>query len=328
VAPGSTTARSPSLERVDDIAAAWPQWSALARASDNIFATPEWLTTWWRHFGSGSLELWRAYGAGGAEVLLPLWVHDGVARFLGHGQGDQLGPVCRPEDRAAGAAALGRLLDDGSLDWHTFVGADLPASVDWGRHTGAEVEVRTASPEVALGPHEGWDAFLLSRSPRFRQQARARERRLAAGPAVRFAICADPDELPAALDTLFALHRARWGPDHAHEFAERAQAFHRDFAATALEREWLRLAVLEIGGQPAASLLNFRFGTSESFYQGGRDPRFSAAHPGLLCHLRAIRAANDDGLDAYRLLRGDEPYKLRLATRDPGLVTIRRARDA
>ena len=39
-----------------------------------------------------------------------------------------------------------------------------------------------------------------------------------------------------------------------------------------------------------------------------------------------IRAAIEDGIHEYRMLRGNEPYKYRLATDDPGLVTVAFAR--
>ena len=35
-----------------------------------------------------------------------------------------------------------------------------------------------------------------------------------------------------------------------------------------------------------------------------------------------VRVAIADGVEEYRLLRGDEPYKARFATDDPGLETI------
>jgi CelD/BcsL family acetyltransferase involved in cellulose biosynthesis len=123
------------------------------------------------------------------------------------------------------------------------------------------------------------------------------------------------------LDVLFALHRARWGRQ-ASGFAGRAQQFHREFAAIALERGWLRLRILELDGAPAAALLNFRFGGHEWFYQGGRDPRYDRYSPGFLLQLHAIRSAFEDGLEAYRFLRGGEPYKLRFASHDRGLVNL------
>ena len=71
------------------------------------------------------------------------------------------------------------------------------------------------------------------------------------------------------LDVLFALHQARWPGSP--WFAD-AEAFHRDFAALALERGWLRLWILELDGFPAGAWLGYRFAGVESYYQAGRDP--------------------------------------------------------
>jgi CelD/BcsL family acetyltransferase involved in cellulose biosynthesis len=46
----------------------------------------------------------------------------------------------------------------------------------------------------------------------------------------------------------------------------------------------------------------------------------------LLAH--TIREALQDGMDEYRLLRGDESFKYRFATSDPGLETIARPNGA
>ena len=42
----------------------------------------------------------------------------------------------------------------------------------------------------------------------------------------------------------------------------------------------------------------------------------------LLAH--TIEAAFADGMDEYRMLRGDESFKYRFATSDPGLETLAR----
>jgi CelD/BcsL family acetyltransferase involved in cellulose biosynthesis len=319
----SAATAQPALERVTDVDAVLPAWSQLARRSGNLFATPEWLLRWWRHFGQGEMQLWLAADGGTPRALLPLYLDGAELRFLGHGQGDELGPVAAPADRRWAARALGRLLARPEIAWRSFEGRDLPGEVPWTELTGAEVTERTSSPVLRL---EGldWERFLASRGRNFRAQARARERRLAArGGRVRLAD--DPARLDGDLDVLFSLHQARWGR-HARELVERSGAFHRDFAAAALKRGWLRLRLLELQGRPAAALLSYRFGDEEWFYQGGRDPAFDREAPGLTLHLYAIRSALHDGLRAYRFLRGDEPYKRRFADHDAPVVTVHRQR--
>ena len=309
------------LERAADPGALRTAWTRLAERGGNLFGTWEWIALWWSHFGRGRLELWRLGPAQDPAALLAMHLHEGELRFAGAPHGDELGPVAAAPDRPAAARALGRLLQGDALPWRSFAGDDLPAGVAWEEATGATIVRRTASPVLRLGDG-GWSGFLESRSRNFRSQVRARERRLVRSHRVSSRV-SDPEHLARDLDTLFALHRARWGPRRARGFAGAAQPFHRAFAAVALRRGWLRLRVLELDGAPAAALLNFRFGGSEWFYQGGRDPAHDRLAPGFVLHLHAIRSAFEDGLTAYRLLRGDEPYKRRLASEDAGVVSLR-----
>jgi CelD/BcsL family acetyltransferase involved in cellulose biosynthesis len=145
------------------------------------------------------------------------------------------------------------------------------------------------------------------------------ERRLARDHAVEFRLASDPIRLDADLDTLFALHRARWPGS---KWFAAAEAFHRDFAAAALERGWLRLWILELDGSPAAAWYGFRFGAVDFFYQGGRDPSLSQERVGIVLIIHTVREALRDGIREYRFLRGGEAYKSRFASSDPGLETL------
>ena len=40
-----------TFETTSDLASLRGPWTELAGQSDNVFATYEWLSTWWRHFG-------------------------------------------------------------------------------------------------------------------------------------------------------------------------------------------------------------------------------------------------------------------------------------
>jgi CelD/BcsL family acetyltransferase involved in cellulose biosynthesis len=299
---------------VSDLAALQAEWRPLAERSRNIFATWEWAETWWRHFGrDGELRTTRA-----GSAILPLYVERKgplrLLRFIGQGHADEVGPVCAPEDRAVAAAALRDVLDEGGF--HLFLGDGLAPG--WGQLVEARIVERTSSPVVSLEVG-GWDEFLAARSSNFRQQVRAAERRLEErGLAFRQT---DSERLRRDLDDLFRLHRARWPGSP--WFAD-AEAFHRDFAAVALERGWLRLWMLELEGRTAAAWLGYRFAGIESYYQAGRDPALQKERIGFVLLAHTLREALADGMDEYRLLRGDESFKYRFATSDPGLEMLAR----
>lgn len=260
-------------------------------------------------------------------ALLPMYVCGAGAarelRFLGHGLADRLGPVCAPRDRLTAAEAMLWALHESRTRFDLFVGDDLPVHEGWGTAIGARTVRRTSSP-VLRADGRDWDAFLATQSANFRQQVRRRERRLTRAHGLRYRLAEDASRLRADLGLLFRLHEARWAGG-SRSFAANRAAFHRSFAAKALERGWLRLWIAELDGRPAAAWYGFRYCGAEWYYQAGRDPRHDALSIGFVLLAHTIREALDDGIEEYRLLRGDESYKWRFATDDAPLETVTRA---
>jgi CelD/BcsL family acetyltransferase involved in cellulose biosynthesis len=314
-----------SCEPIADFEAGRDEWSALAERSGSVFATWEWATAWWRHFGAGSEPvLLRCAGEDGPFAILPLCRSRRgplrILRFIGYGPGDMLGPVCAPADReAAGAALREALADGGAGPCHVLLAERLPVGA-LGEALGGRHLQREASPEMEIGGRS-WEEFVAAQSRNMKEKLRRNTRKLEKQHELSFRLSEDPDRLRGDLDTLIRLHRARWGEGEGAFQREDVVAFHHDFAAAALARGWLRLWTMEIDGEPAAAWYGYRFGGVESFYQSGRDPSFDRFSIGFLMLMRTIQGAFEDGLERYAFLRGDEPYKDRLAESDPGLET-------
>jgi CelD/BcsL family acetyltransferase involved in cellulose biosynthesis len=298
-------------------------WKRLSAQAGHVFATREWLLTWWRHYGKSRRQLIGVVRAGGDPVtIVPLyeWWNRGVPvlRFVGHGPSDQLGPVCAPGSDSASAAVNEAT---GAIPLQRFVLLAEQVAVDqrFGELTGGRPLYREASPVLRF-EHDSWDEFLRSRGRNFRQQVRRFPRKLSELGTLTYRLASDPERLPQDLNTLFDLHRQRWG-SAATPFLL-AEPFHREFAAQALHQGWLRLWFLELDGRPVGALYGFRFAGAESAYQSGRDPALRQQPVGFVLLAHAVREALTDGMGEYRLLRGGEAYKERFATSDPGLETF------
>jgi CelD/BcsL family acetyltransferase involved in cellulose biosynthesis len=314
-----------SLEVAGELDPLRELWTKLAERGRNLFATWEWASTWWRHYGRDHpLRVVVVRRAGEPVGLLPLYQWRRrplrILRFLGHGPGDELGPVGHPDDGVLLARALRRSLH--RLDADLLLAEQLPRGQDWGALLGGRRLAGESSPVVRFGPG-GWGAYLGARSANFREQVRRRARKLAREHKVGFRLSDGSRDLDRDLDTLFRLHAARWA-DTTNFLAD--AAFHRAFLPVAAEQGWLRLWFLEVDGEAVAALCCFRFAGTESYYQAGRDPAWSAYRVGFVLLAHAIRQAADDGIAEYRLLRGGEDYKLRFAVADPGLETVAVAR--
>src|SRR3954447_5926469 len=312
-----------TLETVGDLGSVRDEWNALAERAGNIFATHEWAAAWWEVYGEDRPLLVTACrdSEGRLVALLPLYLASRrpvrTLRFLGHGPADQLGPVCAPEDRQAAADALRDFLTSEFRGWDLVLAERLAPAEGWPGLLGGRVVHCEDSPPLVIGGRS-FDEFLASRSRNFREQVRRRDRKLRREHEVEIRLSA-ADRLGEDLATLFRLHEARWSDDGSGALAGPRRRFHGDFARRALERDWLRLWVLEVDGAPRAAWYGFRFGGADMYYQSGRDPDWERESVGfvLLCH--TIRQAFDDEMLEYRLLRGGEEYKSRFASDDPGL---------
>lgn len=319
------------VELHSDFATLRDEWDALAQAADSIFATWEWSSIWWRHLGEDRpLYLAACRDSGGRLVsIVPLYLASRrplrVIRLVGHGPADELGPVCAPGDRALVAPAIRSALDLVRPRWDAFVADNLPRDPAWASIGGVVKVSEIANPVLEIGGMT-WDEFFESRSGKFRQQLRRNTRRLEDDHELRYRLAEDPGRIDADLDALFTLHNARWRENSSGVFAGAEGAFQREFAATALDRGWLRLWFLELDGEPVAARLGFRFGGAESGYQSGRDRTWDKYGIGFLLQTHVLRDAMNDGMDEFRLLRGGESYKDRFASADRGLETIAVAR--
>jgi glycosyltransferase involved in cell wall biosynthesis/CelD/BcsL family acetyltransferase involved in cellulose biosynthesis len=305
------------LELLGDPAAAREHWQALAERCPNVFSTWEWADAWWGRVGAGEplVTLARRGGADGEPfALLPLylaWERPArVVRLIGQGPADRLGPVCAPEDRADAMAAMARAVAEFADGYDLFLAERIAADQDWRAALGAERLRREELPLLRFDG--GFEQFLESRSKNFRQQVRKRERRLAREFDLSFRLAGDPARLGDDLSTLIRLHRERWA-GAADAFTGPREEFHRDFAARALERGWLRLWLLELDGEPRAAWYGFRYGGADSSYQIGRDPAFDRSSLGFVLQVHSIRDCLDSGIGVYSHLVGDEEYKDRLA---------------
>jgi CelD/BcsL family acetyltransferase involved in cellulose biosynthesis len=308
---------------LDDVEAT--EWRRLAADAGRVFATPEWLRTWWRHYGKGRRQLIGLARTGGELVaVVPLcesWRHGvRVLRFVGHGASDQLGPVSAPLSDPVAASAVRDVIAGIPMKRFILFAERIPGDRRLTELSGARLLYREPSP-VLQG---SWDDFLRARGRNFRQQVRRFPRKLSEVGTVSYRLASDPERLEQDLDTLFRLHRQRW--EGAATSFLRAAKFHRDFAAQAFGHGWLRLWFLEIDGAPVAALLGFRFAGVEAAFQSGRDPALQQQPLGFVLLAHAARTALDDGMREYRLGRGGDPYKNRFATTDPSLETYGLAR--
>ena len=176
-----------------------------------------------------------------------------------------------------------------------------------------------AAPFVDLvALRRGGADYLGALSANTRQQLRRSDRAYAAMGPLALHRADSISEAHQFLDSLAALHQARW-TDRGRPGAFAAPFFRR-FHGALIERGFPRgeidLLCATAGGQVIGYLYNFRYRGQALAYQSGFDYRVADTHqkPGLTCHHAAIRKSLADGLDRYDFLAGDDRYKRSLST--------------
>jgi CelD/BcsL family acetyltransferase involved in cellulose biosynthesis len=317
------------VEVVDRLEPLRDDWCRLTENGANIFATWEWNDLWWAHYGRDrELRVGVATRDGAVEAIAPLFLWSGrplrVLRLLGHGHGDRLGPICDGEEPAPAERVLRGALS--AIPHDVFVGDWLGGGRGWAGALGGRVLRTTGYPILAL-EGRSWDEILAATSPRFRKHVRQSPNRLKRRHHVRFRV-PDVDSLENDLDTLFGLHRARFGEHRGCHFCGEYEPFQRDFANLAFDRGWLRLLFLELDGEAVAAEYGFLFHGVYFAYQGARNPAWQRESVGFVLEVETIRRTLEEGAVEFRFLGGEEAYKYRFPTQDPRLETVLAGRTA
>src|SRR5262249_51802736 len=92
--------------------------------------------------------------------------------------------------------------------------------------------------------------------------------------------------------------------------------------AAAITPDVFEVFTLEFEEQLCAALVTFRDGSLRRFYTGWFDPAYEKHSPGLTLIHEVTRLSLEAGLDCD-YMTGEQPYKMRLATRSETLYRVR-----
>lgn len=325
------------------LAEAWNR--LLARAATDVpFLRHEYLQAWWATRGGGEwpgAELWVAVAEaadGELQAVAPLFFDppgaDGPClRLLGSIEVSDYLDLLAPPGRAAetAQALLQAVADHAPAGWHGLdlynlppESPSLPALSEAARGRGWAVEQQPLQicPVIALDG--GWETYLSGLDKKQRHELRRKLRRAEEHPAgVAWRLVTEGQAVAEATRTLLDLMAL--DPAKAAFLTPAMREHFERTAAAGQAHGWLQLAVLEVGGAPAAAYLNFDYRNRLWVYNSGLDPAHGALSPGWVLLAQLVRWAAENGREAFDFLRGGEDYKLRLGGRPRAVqrLTIR-----
>lgn len=288
-----------------------PEWRIFLEKTPPAtpFQRPEWLVTWWSHFGSGELHM-LVFRAGREVVgVLPSFLHSWNGRrqltLLGTGLTDYLDPLFSTPHIPAILTALQLHLEDDE-DWEICDWQDLSMEIPL-RGT---VEMRPDNPCSRIPLAASFEEYLAARPKDLRRNLRKYREKAEAAGALRFDVTTQAD--PFLIHALIELHATRWrtrGESGMIE-ANHAAEFLRDAVAALASVDALLIFTLKFQEEIAAIILAFRDNTTIYGYLTGLDPQQEYFSFGRDLLARALEYAHRSGFRYWDFLRGEEAYKL------------------
>jgi CelD/BcsL family acetyltransferase involved in cellulose biosynthesis len=195
--------------------------------------------------------------------------------------------------------ALQRLADDG----------EIRVSM-----TPEESSFETALPET-------WEAYLGQLSGKQRHEIRRKIRRLEAVGSVGFHM-ADKENQAEFIESFLTLFRKN-RQDKADFMSDEMAGYFTDLIQGLANRQMLRLFVLTVDQQPAATALCFDYDGVRYLYNSGYDAHYNDLSVGVLCKVLSIQQAIETGCRRYDFLKGAEIYKKRIGGQEVSLCRCR-----
>jgi CelD/BcsL family acetyltransferase involved in cellulose biosynthesis len=314
-----------TLTTGEELAALAPEWDLLVRAMPrpSPFLLQGWILPWWRHYGADhELEVHVARRDGRLVAALPLCLERRLGlrrlRFPGGPQA-VLGDVLLAPGESAQTGRvlveqLRRRARHDVLDVYGIPGGSVLES----SARGEEFLVIERIESPVLDSRGSWEqTYRAKTSAKTRNTHKRRRRQLAELGRLETRILSRPEEIGAALEDAFRLHRLRWEgrPDGSDFASARGAPFQRDALLTLAREGITRLALLELAGQAIAFHVYLLFAGRMYVYRLAFDPAFARLSPGLVNTLDALAAGIGEGATRVEFLGGAERYKRELADR-------------
>ena len=314
------------IDTLEGMTALRPEWNELLQASaaNGPFLTWEWLHAWWTHLRSAAtLKVVTVRDGGDLIAIAPFMATASAAswfsqlEFVGAGRAgsDYLDVIVRTGRETAALRAIAGFIETQQMTLRLDRLPEASLGAQLGDRLAANGWVASAVPDgvcpfVPLAGHT-WDSYLATLGSAHRANVRRRLRAAGRQFQMHFAPVTSEFGRREALEALGRFHERRFAASGGSTafFTPALRAFHAEAARRAHDGAWLRMYVLWLDDVPAAVMYGFLYNRRFFFYQHGFDDRYAPHSVGLVVMALTIRAAIDEGAQAFDFLWGAESYK-------------------
>ncbi len=316
------------IERLERLVQLEQPWRELAHTCSCPAALPGWQLAWWRHVApEGSLlRVVAVFENEDLVGLAPFFVNPGRRvdyRLLGAGTTHRISPLSVPGREREIAALVARTLAGSSPrpDLVAFEGIDIASPwpqifvESWPGRFRPWRYIASVLPAPVLELEGGFEEWLAARSRSFRRQIAQTQRKIEEEQG-SVELAREPTAVKLATKAFGDLHFRRWQKRGGSSLETSVIALLEDAAANLVERDEMRLWVVELGGRPLCVSVFLAAGGETLSFNSGFDESRSDLRPGLLAMFAAIEDAFARGERRFDLGGGATSYKLRFTSQD------------
>ena len=317
------------IDDFNDFIALKKSWvSLLSRCDHTVFSTWDWLTIWWKHFGSNR-ELILLLAEENDEVVgaaplmysvhATLGLRTAKIEFIGTPTSDYNNFILGEKGEECMKLFADYLLNDFPDKWDSLDLKEIPEgsqSLILLKRMSRKLEVvslRSIHYCLHIPVPKSYDILYNNLNYKFRQNLRRCQSHLEQYHKVEFRDLSSTNECDKGMETLFDLHQKRWETaGQQGVFADKKICdFNRDVARTLSESGRLGLYSIVVDGAPVGSSYGFKYNSKYYYYLHGVDPEYNKFSIGNLLVAGLLKECIHGGLTEFDFLRGDEPYKYR-----------------
>ncbi len=303
----------------------------------NVFSSFVWSRTWWRYFGTGRrpflvvvrdrdrllalapLELSRLHLGPFSVRALQIIGTAGVPS-RGMGLADRADFLVEPGRSDALDQLVRSIVEEQA--WDVLLLRGVPESSPTLRALESKLRTervflrrRRRSNSFVLALPATWDAFVASKSAKWRKTYRAQTNRAERAGRVDYArhFPCSPQDLERSWEQLLAINLDSWKAGRGTGLLQldALRAFFREVTAAAAEEGLLDLTLARLDGEPFAYELYLSTPETAGAYDGAYRRKMAHLSPGILITGFLIRDSIERGMKSFDFMRGDEPYKQR-----------------
>lgn len=299
-------------------------------ASNSLFLTHAWVSTWWNVFGHNHRLLVLVARDGKDLVgVAPFMIGPGrgsFSRSIRHlmflGQNEEVYPEYLDmfAERGREAEICGALADH-LLAHHQqqfdvvrleHVLAEAACAPAWRAafaRAGISLARTNEMPATTVELPKSFDAYMAGRSGRFRRHVAKCERRVRSEARIGCIFAPQDITVGRALDEIVQLNHSRWGESGRSFRTGSSLDFHRRIAPILVEKGQALLMLMTLDDRIVAGRYDFIYAGKVWCYQGGWLREYEKWSLGTLLLARVIQWSIEHGLSEYDFLGGAARYK-------------------